>query len=84
MASGLAEPYRHVVRLLDDVLLRLPPEALDDVLALLGGALEPAGQLGGRLLSVGLHEVAAQGVSGHQDRAVEQALRNSATSGYDF
>ena len=59
--------YRHAVSGFDDVLLGLAPEALYNVLALHGGAVETWGQLFGGWLRVCLEEVVAQSVPGHRD-----------------
>ena len=76
--------YRHIIRLLDDVLLRLSPETLHNVLSFLRGALKAVGQFGGGLLRGGLHELVAQGSAGHQDDTVEQTYNNRLSLKFDF
>ena len=67
--------HRHLVGLLDDVLLGLPPQALDNVLALIPGALEPVGQLGSGVLWAGLQVLAAKCVAGEKNHSLEQAWK---------
>jgi hypothetical protein len=64
--------YKHILRLLDDVLLCLPLEALDDVLALLGGALQTGGKLNGGVLRSLLDVLVAKSVAGKGHGSVEQ------------
>jgi hypothetical protein len=64
--------YKHILGLLDDVLLGLPLEALDDVLSLLRRALESSGQLNGGILGGLLDVLVAKGISGQGHGSVEQ------------
>ncbi len=66
--------YKHLVGLLDNVLLGLTADAVDQITAGLGGAFQSSCKFDGSFMGFPLDILIAQGVSGQGDRAMEKTV----------